>query len=402
MSCGRCVCELCVSCWRLGERLEKAAWRDAGSRGGRVAPSLSMWLCQRGGISGDLPVCADGSPPDMGSWWEPRGEGAHCGGALGEEGYIKGDAVPAPIVVLSPFVPAPIPFSSSPSSPPPSARSHSDTRHPDTTPRVYSHPNQPPIGESPTRGPSLHSQVPMRLSSRLAMSPTFEYEAPLRSPSSSSPTSKRYHANGSTQYGKYSPSSRPSDIPRILDSSYSSSTSSSPTSFSIDQQGALHDPDYRDFPAIVAPSTRRRPAWERAGFASDDDDDAYLSPDEDLDEDTFDERSRLRSASPRERRRRSLEARYPAYHTASTYSSPYYSRNSLEEYSRPSIVDESLEKKQRRKLRSKVQSQGHVYVEESAWAQEVQVNEPEGAVKESTESSEEYISQQIHEAPEWT
>lgn len=243
----------------------------------------------------------------------------------------------------------------------------------------------------------------MRVSPRTAMSPTFEYEVPLRSPSSSSPTTKRYHANGATHHGKYSPSTRPSDIPRILDSSYSSSTSSSPTSFSIDQQGALHDPDYRDFPAIPTHNTRRRPAWERGGFASDDDEDAYMSPDEDyVDEDTFDERSRLRSASPRERRRRSVEPRYPAYHTASTYSSPYYSRNSFEEYSRPSIVDESLEKKQRRKLRSKVVSQGHVHVEESAWTQEAEVNDLEGAAKESTESSEEYISQQIHEAPEWT
>lgn len=128
-----------------------------------------------------------------------------------------------------------------------------------------------------------------------------------------------------------------------------------------------------------------------------------MSPDEDfLDEDTFDERARLRSASPRERRRRSVEPRYPAYHTASTYSSPYYSRNSFEEYSRPSIVDESLEKKHRRRLRSKGLSQGHVHVDESAWAPEAEATEHEGAAKESTESSEEYISQQIHEAPEWT
>jgi len=116
---------------------------------------------------------------------------------------------------------------------------------------------------------------------------------------------------------------------RILDPSYlSSSTSSSPTSVYEDTDGNLHDPDYRPFPAVAAP---RRPAWESGGN------------DNEVDIEDFDEHARLRSASPRERRR----ARYSAYEKSLPYA-----RRSFEE----TIGERRHQNSNRHKLRSRSHS----------------------------------------------
>jgi len=121
------------------------------------------------------------------------------------------------------------------------------------------------------------------------------------------------------------------DVSRLLDPSYlSSSASSSPTSVYADTDGNLHDPDYRHFPVVVAPLPRR-PAWERGG------------EDDDVDREEFDERARLRSASPRERRR----ARYSAYEQSLPYA-----RRSFEEI----IEERSRQTHVRQKLRSRSHS----------------------------------------------
>jgi hypothetical protein len=119
------------------------------------------------------------------------------------------------------------------------------------------------------------------------------------------------------------------DVSRILDPSYlSSSTSSSPASVYADTDGNLHDPDYRHFPAVAAP---RRPAWESGGN------------DNEVDLEDFDDRTRLRSASPRERRR----ARYSAYEKSLPYA-----RRSLEEV----IGERRRQKPIRHRLRSRSHS----------------------------------------------
>ncbi|KAI0062339.1 hypothetical protein BV25DRAFT_1916243 [Artomyces pyxidatus] len=149
------------------------------------------------------------------------------------------------------------------------------------------------------------------------MSPSFQYDLPMRH--SSSPIPRK----------RYSQHSKAADVSRLLDPTYlSSSTSSSPTSVYVDHHGDLHDPDYRDFPAIVAP---RRPMWERGSDELALDDDVV---------DAFDERARLRT--PRERRRE----RYSQYSSSSpTY--PTYTQSPFEEPS--AIVD--TEKRTHRKLR---------------------------------------------------
>jgi hypothetical protein len=157
------------------------------------------------------------------------------------------------------------------------------------------------------------------------------------------------------------------DVSRLLDPSYlSSSASSSPTSVYADTDGNLHDPDYRYFP-VVAP-VPRRPAWERGG------------EDDDVDREEFDERDRLRSASPRERRR----ARYSAYEQSLPYA-----RRSFEE-----IIEERVrESRVRQKLRSRSHSPHYNTTE-------IVVDEPTMICPEPKQ--ERYVPIQHNEAPDWT
>jgi hypothetical protein len=154
------------------------------------------------------------------------------------------------------------------------------------------------------------------------MSPSFQYDLPMRLPLTQTTIPKRNMVHRRQ--------AKAADVSRLLDPSYlSSSASSSPSSVYADTDGNLHDPDYRYFP-IVAPLPPR-PAWERGG------------EDDDVDREEFDERARIRSTSPRERRR----ARYSAYEQSLPYA-----RRSFEEV----IEERTRQTRVCQKLRSRSHS----------------------------------------------
>jgi len=179
-----------------------------------------------------------------------------------------------------------------------------------------SEPSHPPL-------PDPNSFPPIALHIRATMSPSFQYDLPMRVPHPVTTPPKRNFSH--RRQGKAA------DVSRILDPSYlSSSASSSPTSVYADTDGNLHDPDYRFFP-VVAPASPRRPSWERGG------------DDDEVDREEYDERARLRSASPRERRR----ARYSAYEQSLPYA-----RRSFDEV----VEDRLRQSRVSQKLRSRSHS----------------------------------------------
>lgn len=194
------------------------------------------------------------------------------------------------------------------------------------------------------------------------MSPSFQYDLPMRASIQTTASPKRNFS-----HRRQTTKAADADVSRILDPSYlSSSTSSSPTSVYADTDGNLHDPDYRYFP-IVAPIPRR-PAWERGGEEDNDD------------QEEFDERSRLRSASPRERRR----ARYSAYEQSYPYA-----RRSFEE-----IVEDRL--RQSRTACRKLRSRSHSPYYQTS---QMVVDEP---ITTSSEPKQEKCVPTHTETPEWT
>ena len=104
----------------------------------------------------------------------------------------------------------------------------------------------------------------------------------LRHRRSPSPPSRSYHTpHFPTHHStKYTPSTRQAEVSRLLDPSYSniqqgssSSKTNSPLSVFVDHHGDIHDPDYRDFPALST-----RPKWETNDAVEDqilEDDKAY-------------------------------------------------------------------------------------------------------------------------------
>src|SRR5258707_5128831 len=211
---------------------------------------------------------------------------------------------------------------------------------------VYLFPNQDP--------PITHSTA----LDKTKMSPSFQYDLPMRLPLA--PTTHQKRNLSHRQQAKAA------DVSRLLDPSYlSSSASSSPTSVYADTDGNLHDPDYRYFP-VVAP-VPRRPAWERGG------------EDDDVDREQFDERARLRSASPRERRR----ARYSAYEQSLPYA-----RRSFEEI----MVERARQTPVRQKLRSRSHSPHYETTE-------IVVDEPSTICPEPKQQRHVPVRQQV---PDWT
>ena len=189
------------------------------------------------------------------------------------------------------------------------------------------------------------------------MSPSFEYDLPMRLPLAPATHPKRNHRR----------QAKAADVSRLLDPSYlSSSASSSPSSVYADTDGNLHDPDYRYFPVVA--TIPRRPAWERGG-----EDDA------DVDGEEFDERAPVRSASPRERRR----ARYSAYEQSLPYA-----RRSFEE-----IVEERA---RQTRIRQKLRSRSHSPHYETT---EIVVDEPSVI---SPEPKQEQFVPIRNEASDWT
>ncbi|KAI0277709.1 hypothetical protein BGY98DRAFT_1097262 [Russula aff. rugulosa BPL654] len=190
------------------------------------------------------------------------------------------------------------------------------------------------------------------------MSPSFQYDLPMRLPLA--PTTHQKRNLSHRQQAKAA------DVSRLLDPSYlSSSASSSPTSVYADTDGNLHDPDYRYFP-VVAPIPRR-PAWERGG------------EDDDVDGEEFDEQARIRSASPRERRR----ARYSAYEQSLPYA-----RRSFEE-----IVEERA---RQTRVRQKLRSRSHSPHYETT---EIVVDEPSAIFAEPKQEQYDPIHKEVSD---WT
>ncbi|KAI0780494.1 hypothetical protein BD413DRAFT_3684 [Trametes elegans] len=117
------------------------------------------------------------------------------------------------------------------------------------------------------------------------------YDYPLPSSSSTPPSPVRKHlhrrsqsplprvatllptSSGHHHHHQYSPSTRAADISRLLDPAYASSSSSSSMSPTpsphtqtrayVDNNGDLHDPDYRDFPVLRASSRSHHPGKRR-------------------------------------------------------------------------------------------------------------------------------------------
>ncbi|KAI0031484.1 hypothetical protein K488DRAFT_86767 [Vararia minispora EC-137] len=139
--------------------------------------------------------------------------------------------------------------------------------------------------------------------------------------------------------------SRTQDLSRLLDPSYlphsSSSASSSPVSVHawVDDHGDLHDPDYRDFPILVAPATHR-PAWEGAPNNDPDDDDAAPL-------------TTSRPVTPREKRRARYNAEYAAFASQPSYASnSTYASSTSHAYDRDHSEAAPPPSPRRRKLRA--------------------------------------------------
>lgn len=152
-----------------------------------------------------------------------------------------------------------------------------------------------------------------------------EYDFPVPSSSklvshSHSSNQTRHHRRRSHSPNptKHIPSTRASDISRLLDPSYSSiktRSASNPTNAYVDHHGDLHDPDFRHFPAVSThPKLITRPRWEITDpYAVDDDDDE--------DEDRVRAFTIHRPASPLRRHRdSSATTTTTAYHSSFPHS----------------------------------------------------------------------------------
>ncbi|KAG2067534.1 hypothetical protein BDR04DRAFT_845476 [Suillus decipiens] len=94
----------------------------------------------------------------------------------------------------------------------------------------------------------------------------------LRRKRSPSPPSQHFSVNPFAAHRTYSPSTRASDIARLLDPAYASpshqtalKTIGSRTAIRqvyVDHHGDLHDPDFRDFPTFGHPHSK--PSWEQS------------------------------------------------------------------------------------------------------------------------------------------
>lgn len=117
----------------------------------------------------------------------------------------------------------------------------------------------------------------------------------------------------------YSPSTRASDIARLLDPAYASPSSLSAVNRSsipqvyVDHHGDLHDPDFRHFPIMHTHPHNLRPRWEPA----------YQSADDDSDEDESDDEPKRSSFETQRRRPSSSNTTYPTT-TTTTTSYPYF------------------------------------------------------------------------------
>jgi hypothetical protein len=102
--------------------------------------------------------------------------------------------------------------------------------------------------------------------------PTTQAHKQTRRLSQPTPSTLTNHFTHHAHHGRYSPSSRQSDVSRLLDPAYAPSspasstrsTTCTPKAAYVDHHGDLHDPDYRHFPPMTRPTRRKiaRPRWE--------------------------------------------------------------------------------------------------------------------------------------------
>ncbi|KAL4068110.1 hypothetical protein V8B97DRAFT_1354115 [Scleroderma yunnanense] len=134
------------------------------------------------------------------------------------------------------------------------------------------------------------------------------------SPSSGSPFSNNIFSR------PYSPSTRASDIARLLDPAYASPNSLNAVTRStvpqvyVDHHGHLHDPDFRHFPIIHTHIHTQRPRWEPT----------YQTPDDDSDDDEFDDEPKRSSFDTQRHRPSSSTTTYPTTTTTTTTTSHSY------------------------------------------------------------------------------
>ncbi|KAF9218203.1 hypothetical protein BS17DRAFT_770847 [Gyrodon lividus] len=126
----------------------------------------------------------------------------------------------------------------------------------------------------------------------------------------------------------YSPSTREADVARLLDPAYASpnphsafkSSKTAAKEVYVDNQGDLHDPDFRHFPTFGHTHTHMnstRPRWERA-----------YADDEDSDDEDYEVEQKRSSFEAQRRRPSSSIAYYPTtvyypYEEPSSYESRY-------------------------------------------------------------------------------
>ncbi|KAG2357080.1 hypothetical protein BDR07DRAFT_397040 [Suillus spraguei] len=167
----------------------------------------------------------------------------------------------------------------------------------------------------------------------------------LRRKRSPSPPSQHFSVNPFTAHRPYSPSTRASDIARLLDPAYASPSHQtalkaigSRTAIRqvyVDHHGDLHDPDFRDFPTFGHPHSK--PSWEQT---------CVDESDGEEDEEIYQRRASIE----KQRRRPSTSAYYasPAYYPYDEPSS-YESRNLAE----VEDEDEQLDHQERAPLKEK-------------------------------------------------
>ncbi|KAI6162555.1 hypothetical protein EDD17DRAFT_554356 [Pisolithus thermaeus] len=109
-----------------------------------------------------------------------------------------------------------------------------------------------------------------------------------------------------------SPSTRQSDIARLLDPAYASPNSHPPYNgirhIYVDHHGDLHDPDFRHFPIMHSHLNAHRQKWEPS----------YTTPADDDDDDDEYEEEKRRSSFETQRRRPSSSTAYHSTTTATT------------------------------------------------------------------------------------
>ncbi|KAI6005452.1 hypothetical protein EDD15DRAFT_2358601 [Pisolithus albus] len=166
---------------------------------------------------------------------------------------------------------------------------------------------------------SSTSTLPCAVPSPVAVSPQMRLgsDYPDCYSSSSSSVSPPRH-NRLMRKRSPSPSTRQSDIARLLDPAYASPNShpyNGIRTIYVDHHGDLHDPDFRHFPIMHSHLNAHRQRWEPSYATHADDDD---------DDDEYEEEKRRSSFETQRRRPSSSTAYHSSTTAATTHAYPLY------------------------------------------------------------------------------